>query len=83
LCFNIYSPSSVGVVIKVERDQYKILDQSSSLITVKAQGIIQKRDSRNAVALDSQQNTIQANDVVEILEGEHKVCTFKIYLQSG
>ena len=63
--------NTVGVIVKVDKDQYKIVDQDGGIKTVQYAEITQKRDSRKAVALDVNQNTLHSGDVVEVLVGEH------------
>ena len=65
--------SNIGVVIKVEKDQYRVIDQNGTVRVVKPQEIMQKRDSKKAVALDIGQSSIHAADVVEIVSGEFSV----------
>jgi transcription elongation factor SPT5 len=66
-------PHTVGVIIKVEKDSYRVLDQDGSIKNIRAQEITQKRDSKKAVSLDANQNTIQVGDIIEVIGGEHQV----------
>ena len=43
------------------------------MVTVKHQGVTKKKDTRNAVALDSESNNIQLRDVVKVIDGPHSV----------
>lgn len=72
--FNIYiRPANIGVIIKVETNQYKIIDQNGAVRYIKPTEISQKRDSKNAVASDVDRHPLQAGDAVEIIAGEHQV----------
>lgn len=42
-------------------------------MSVKHQGVTKKRDTRSAVALDSESNNIQVRDVVKVIDGPHSV----------
>ena len=41
------------------------------LVSVKPSALQKKRDNRNAVALDSEQNPIQNRDIVKVIDGPH------------
>ena len=41
------------------------------LVSVKPAALQKKRDNRNAVALDSEQNPIQNRDIVKVIDGPH------------
>ena len=43
------------------------------LVSVKQTAITKKKDSRNAVALDSENNNIQVKDIVKVIDGPHSV----------
>jgi transcription elongation factor SPT5 len=57
----------------VDKDQYTILDQHGSSRTIRTQEITQKRDTKRAVSLDANQNTIQVGDLVEVISGPNTV----------
>ena len=46
---------------------------SYQLVQVKQSAISKKKDSRNAVALDSENNNIQVKDIVKVNDGPHSV----------
>ncbi|XP_023232007.1 transcription elongation factor SPT5-like [Centruroides sculpturatus] len=41
------------------------------LVKVKHQSVMKKPNTRRAVALDSEQNQIQARDIVKVIDGPH------------
>ena len=65
-------PTTVGVIIKVDRETFRVLDQNGTVRTVRPQEISQKRNTKHAMSLDSQSNSIQAGDSVRITEGAYK-----------
>lgn len=62
---------TVGVIVRLEKENFQILDMHGKLIHIKHQAVKQKKDSRRAVSLDSQQSQIQVKDHVEVIEGPH------------
>lgn len=42
--------------------------------TVRHQAVSRRKDSRLAVALDSEQNSIHVKDIVKVIDGPHSVC---------
>lgn len=72
---NENSPTTVGIVIKADRESVRILDQNSST-TTRLPSQIQKLDERkNAVATDKNGSEIRAGDVVRESGGEGKTGT--------
>ena len=43
------------------------------VIHLKHTSVTKKRDARNAVALDAENNNIQVKDIVKVIDGEHSV----------
>eukprot|EP01090_Pellita_catalonica_P006455 TRINITY_DN1667_c0_g2_i1.p1 TRINITY_DN1667_c0_g2~~TRINITY_DN1667_c0_g2_i1.p1 ORF type:complete len:622 (+),score=97.82 TRINITY_DN1667_c0_g2_i1:1344-3209(+) len=62
----------VGVIVKVERQSFKILDNNDTVSTVRLQEVGNKRNSRRAVAFDHYHNAIGVGDVVQVIEGPYK-----------
>jgi len=70
---------SVGVIIRMERDEhytlyewnmnFHVLSMHGKVIEVKPQSIMNRRENRNAIALDSEQNTIRRKDIVKVIDG--------------
>eukprot|EP00004_Rigifila_ramosa_P011925 TRINITY_DN2558_c0_g2_i2.p1 TRINITY_DN2558_c0_g2~~TRINITY_DN2558_c0_g2_i2.p1 ORF type:complete len:942 (-),score=225.33 TRINITY_DN2558_c0_g2_i2:98-2923(-) len=67
----VISPQSVGVVIKVDNDAYKVIDNESKVVTIAASGNIRKRAGRNT-CLDHNDNPVSIGDLVQVLEGPQK-----------
>ncbi|KAI9354739.1 hypothetical protein BD770DRAFT_412111 [Pilaira anomala] len=65
---------TVGVIVKVDRDSFKVLTQNGELRTVEPHQITNKRDSNKAVATDANGNSIRSGDtVVEV--GDKRNCS--------
>ncbi|XP_048581601.1 transcription elongation factor SPT5 isoform X2 [Nematostella vectensis] len=64
-------PQTVGVIIRLDRDTFMILNQHGKVIQVKHQAVTKRRENRSAVALDAEQNTIQVKDIVRVVDGPH------------
>ena len=67
------SPQTVGVIVRLERENLHVLNMHGKIIKVKPQAVHKKKDSRYAVALDTEQNTIQKKDIVKVIDGPHSV----------
>eukprot|EP00698_Gefionella_okellyi_P004884 TRINITY_DN14515_c0_g1_i1.p1 TRINITY_DN14515_c0_g1~~TRINITY_DN14515_c0_g1_i1.p1 ORF type:complete len:1077 (+),score=274.28 TRINITY_DN14515_c0_g1_i1:233-3232(+) len=65
-------PTTVGVIVKVERESFKLLDNRGNVRSVKATEMGRKRFSRDSAALDARRNNITAGDQVHVLEGPMK-----------
>lgn len=50
-----------------------MLNNDGKTIQVKHQSISKKKDSRHAVALDSDNNNLQVKDIVKVIDGAHAV----------
>ncbi|XP_037068165.1 transcription elongation factor SPT5-like, partial [Pollicipes pollicipes] len=64
-------PQTVGVIVRLERENLHVLNMHGKIIKVKPQAVHKKKDSRYAVALDTEQNTIQRRDIVKVIDGPH------------
>ena len=64
----------MGVIVKIERDTFKILDNSGNIVVTTLQEIGRKRSSKDVESFDSHQNKITASDVVKVIDGPYKVC---------
>lgn len=62
---------TVGVIVRLERENFHILSMHGKVQEARPQGLTKRREFRNAVALDSQQNTIQRKDIVKVIDGPH------------
>ena len=61
----------VGVIVRLEKEVFKVLTQQGKEVTV-PQHAIQPRKTR-AVALDHQGNCMTARDIVRVVQGPHEV----------
>lgn len=46
------------------------------VVEAKPQALHKKKEFRNTVALDSEQNPIQKRDIVDVIDGPHSVSLF-------
>ena len=60
---------TVGVIVRLEKEHFQVLNMRGQLVTVKHQAVVKKPDYKRAVALDADQSTIQVKDHV-ICEGQ-------------
>ena len=63
-------PQTVGVIVRLDREQFAVLNQHGKVVQVKHQAVTKKRVARGAVALDSEQNQVETRDIVKVIEGE-------------
>ncbi|KAL1920767.1 uncharacterized protein VTP21DRAFT_11402 [Calcarisporiella thermophila] len=61
-----------GVIIRVERDTLRVMDQFSHVHTVQPHQIITKKDTKFAVAADSAGISIGVGDTVKELDGDER-----------
>ncbi|XP_077978109.1 transcription elongation factor SPT5-like [Glandiceps talaboti] len=64
-------PQTVGVIVRLERESFQVLNMHGKVVSVKHQAVTRKKDSRHAVALDAEQNNIQVKDIVKVIDGPH------------
>lgn len=62
---------TVGVIVRLERENFHVLSMHGKVVEARRQGLTKRRENRNAVALDHQQNTIQKKDIVKVVDGPH------------
>lgn len=67
---------TVGVIVRLEKEHLQVLNMHGKVVRVKHQGIHGKKDSRFAVALDSDSNNIMVQDMVKVVDGPHSVYLF-------
>ncbi|KAI8329002.1 hypothetical protein BC941DRAFT_463852 [Chlamydoabsidia padenii] len=65
---------TVGVITKVDRSSFKVLNQNGETLTVEPHQITNKRDSNRAVATDAAGNSIRSGDTVFEVGGERRNC---------
>ena len=71
-CF-IHSPQRVGVIVRLEKESFQVLTMEGKVQSMKHTAVTKRRDNRFAMALDSENNNIQKNDVVRVVDGVHSV----------
>ena len=59
--------------MRLEREIFHVLNMNGKVVEVKPQAIHKKKEHRNTIALDSDQQTIQRRDVVKVIDGPHSV----------
>ncbi|KAK5904207.1 hypothetical protein CesoFtcFv8_005795 [Champsocephalus esox] len=64
-------PQTVGVIVRLERETFQVLNMHGKVMTVKHQSVNRRKDNRFAVALDSEQNNIHVKDIVKVIDGPH------------
>eukprot|EP01088_Endostelium_zonatum_P020869 TRINITY_DN78_c0_g1_i1.p1 TRINITY_DN78_c0_g1~~TRINITY_DN78_c0_g1_i1.p1 ORF type:complete len:1177 (+),score=447.91 TRINITY_DN78_c0_g1_i1:70-3531(+) len=64
--------NKVGVIVKVDREGFKVLDQNGQVSAVKLQEVINKRTNKRAVAFDKHHHQIGVGDVLQVVEGNFK-----------
>lgn len=63
---------TAGVIFKIERESFRVLDQLGNVLTVRPHQISMKRDTVRAVALDNEGSEFRAGDKMKEVEGEHR-----------
>lgn len=61
------------MIIKIEQNTFKVLDNNETIQTIKLQEIGFKRNSKDAVSFDCQRNQIGIGDIVRVVNGPHQV----------
>ncbi|WFD21101.1 transcription elongation factor spt5 [Malassezia caprae] len=59
---------TVGVIFKIERESFKVLDQNGHVVTVQPHQISMRRDTARAVALDHNGHEVHVGDMVKEVE---------------
>ncbi|CAI5447588.1 unnamed protein product [Caenorhabditis angaria] len=60
---------TVAVIIRLEKENLEVLTATGSVQRIKPQSIVSKKDVRFSRALDSQNNSLEAKDLVKIVSG--------------
>lgn len=71
--FPIYSAQNVGVIVRLERENFHVLGMHGKVIECKPTALQKRRENRNTIALDADQNQIRRKDIVKVMEGPHAV----------
>ncbi|WFD32690.1 transcription elongation factor spt5 [Malassezia sp. CBS 17886] len=59
---------TAGVIFKIERESFKVLDQNGHVVSVKPEQISMRRDTARAVALDHNGHEIHDGDMIKEVE---------------
>ncbi len=62
---------TVGVIVQIQREAFQVLNMHGKVQSVRPAALQKRRENRNAVALDSEQNAIQMRDIVKVIDGPH------------
>lgn len=60
---------TVGIIFNIERESFRVLDQTGQVVTVKPHQISSKKDTSRAFALDHDGNEIRSGDMVKEVAG--------------
>lgn len=63
----------MGVIVRLEKEMFRVLTMNNKLVTVNSQAVTKKRPNKYAAALDSENKTVNPNDIVKVIDGINKV----------
>lgn len=61
---------TVGIIIRLEKEAFRILTMHNKVVTLSSSGVTKKRPNKFAAALDSENRTINVNDIVKAVDGQ-------------
>ncbi|XP_055858947.1 transcription elongation factor SPT5 [Episyrphus balteatus] len=64
-------PQNVGVIVRLERENFHVLNMHGKVIECKPTALQKRRENRNTIALDAEENQIRRRDIVKVMEGPH------------
>ncbi|KAK2179528.1 hypothetical protein NP493_486g02048 [Ridgeia piscesae] len=64
-------PQTVGVIVRLEKENFQVLNMYGKVVHLKHTAVTRKTNSRSAVALDAENNNIQVRDIVNVIDGPH------------
>lgn len=59
------------MIVRLERENFHVLGMNGKVLESKPTALQRRRENRNTIALDSDQNQIRRKDIVKVLEGPH------------
>jgi transcription elongation factor SPT5 len=65
-------PQSIGVITRVDREGFEIIDSYGNVKNAKLQEILHKKNSRKAVARDNNKNPVGTGDTIRVIDGKYK-----------
>lgn len=60
--------------MRLEKEKFLVLGMHGKVIECKPAALHKRRENRNPIALDADQNQIRCHDIVKVMEGPHAVC---------
>jgi transcription elongation factor SPT5 len=66
----------MGAIVRLEKETFRVLTMQNKLVTLKHSAVSKKRPNKFAAALDSENKTINVNDIVKVIDGVHNVLYF-------
>ena len=78
--FFIHRADKVGVVVRIEKERLHVLNMDGKVQLVPIQSVTKRKINRNATALDSQNNNLNAGDIVNVNDGPFavRICIFPV-----
>lgn len=73
IVFLSYSAQTVGVIVRLERENFHVLSMQGKVVEAKPQALHKRKEARFAAALDSEHNPIHRKDIVKVIDGPHSV----------
>ncbi|XP_065199636.1 transcription elongation factor SPT5-like isoform X2 [Planococcus citri] len=64
-------PQTVGVIVRLEKEIFHVLNMHGKVVEVRPQALHKRKEYKNTLALDSDQQTIQRKDIVKVIDGPH------------
>lgn len=62
---------TVGVIVRLERENFHVLGMHGKVLECKPTALQKRKENRNTIALDTNQNQIRRKDIVKVIEGPH------------
>jgi transcription elongation factor SPT5 len=63
----------MGVIVRLEKETFRVLTMHNKVVTLNHSAVSKKRPNKFAAALDSENKTINVNDIVKVIDGVHNV----------
>ena len=60
---------TMGVIVRLEKETFRVLNMHNKIITMNHQAITKKKPNKYAATLDSENKTINVNDIVKVMDG--------------
>ena len=70
--FFIISQNTVGVIIRLEKETFRVLTMHNKTINVNQSSITKRKPNKFAAALDSENRTMNVNDIVKVVDGTNR-----------